>query len=86
MNTEPKFNVCPVHILDYLPSNTLLPSATALGFRQSSFDPHNSSSEDEEYMTPNNVGETTPGQSDCAVHFLVAARTYFNSHPETTKN
>jgi len=49
-----------------LPSSILIPSAHASGYYQSSFDPYDSSRDDEGYLTPNNVAETTPGQSDCA--------------------
>jgi len=44
-----------------LPSSNLIPFATASGSCQSSFDPYYLSSDDEEYLTPNNVAETTPG-------------------------
>jgi len=43
------------------------------------------SSDDEEYLTPNNVAETTPGQSDCAPCELNAARLYLNSPPQAPK-
>jgi hypothetical protein len=33
----------------------------ASGSYQSSFDPYGSSSDDDEYLTPNNVAEITPG-------------------------
>jgi len=56
----------PVNKLQTIPSNNLLPSATASGSYQSSFDPYDLSSDDEEYLTPNSVAETTPGQSDRA--------------------
>jgi len=47
-----------------LPTSYLVPIATAPGFYQPSFDPYDLSSDDEEYLTHNNVAETTPGQSD----------------------
>ena len=49
---------------------------------QSSHDPYDLSSEDDEYLMPTNVAETTPGQSDRAAHLLTAARLYSNSPPE----
>jgi hypothetical protein len=52
--------------LESLPSSKLIPSATDLGFSQSSFDPCDLSSEDEEYLMSVNVAETTPGRSDHA--------------------
>jgi len=72
----------PVNKLETVPSNNLLPSATASGSYQSSFDPYDLSSDDEEYLPPNNVAEMTPGWSDRAAHWLTAARLYLNSPPE----
>jgi hypothetical protein len=43
-------------------------------------------SDNEEYSTPNNVAETTPGQSDRAAQLLTAARLYLNSPPEAPQN
>jgi len=57
-----------------------------LGSFQSSIDPPDVSSDDEEYLTPYNVAETTPGQSDRAARILTAARLYLNSPPEGPKN
>jgi hypothetical protein len=51
----------PVNQLETVPSSNLIPSATASGSYQSSFDPYNLSSDDEEYLTPNNVPEMTAG-------------------------
>ena len=51
-----------VNELQSLPSSNLILSATASGCSQSSFDPYDWSSDDKEYLTPNNVAETTPGQ------------------------
>jgi len=75
-----------VNILETVPSSNLVPSATASGSYQSSFDPFELSSDDEEYLTPNNVAETTPGRSDRAAHLLTAARLHLNSPPEAPKN
>jgi len=47
-----------------VPSSNLVPSATASESYQSSFDPYDLSSDDEEYLMPNNVPETTSGRSD----------------------
>jgi len=76
----------PVNKLETVPSSNLVPSAPASGFYQSSFDPYDLSSDDEEYLTPNNVAETTPGQSDRAARLLTSARLYLNSPPEAPKN
>jgi hypothetical protein len=43
------------------------------------------SSNDEEYLTPDNVAETTPGRSDRAARLLTTARLYLNSPPEASK-
>jgi hypothetical protein len=51
----------PVTTLDAVPTSNLVPSATASGFYQSSFDSYDLSSDDEEFITPNNLAETTPG-------------------------
>jgi len=75
----------PVNKLETLPSRNLVPFATASGSYQSSFDPYNSSSNDEEYLTPHNVAETTPRRSDHVAHLLTAARLYLNSPPEAPK-
>jgi len=76
----------PVNKLETIPSNNLLPSATGSGSYQSSFDPYDLSSDDEEYLTPNNVAETTPTRSDRAAPLLTAATLYLNSPPEAPKN
>ena len=57
-----------------------------LGSLHSSFDPYDLSSNDEEYLTTNNVAETTPGQSDCAARLLTAARLCLYLPPEAPKN
>ena len=67
-------------------SSDHISSATASRFWQSSFDPYDLSSDDEEYLTPNNVVGTTPGRSDRAVPLFTVARLYFNSPPEEPKN
>jgi len=76
----------PVNTLETVPSSNLIPSATASGSYQSPFEPYDLSSDDEEYLTPNNVAETTPGRSNRAACVLTAARLYLNSPPEALKN
>jgi hypothetical protein len=76
----------PVNIVETVPSSNLVPSATASRSYQWSFDPYDLSSDDEEYLTPNNVAETTPWRSDHAARVLTAARLYLNSPPEAPKN
>jgi hypothetical protein len=50
----------PVNKHQSFPSSNHISSATASQFCQSSFDPYDLSIDDEEYVTPNNVAETTP--------------------------
>jgi len=50
-----------VNTLETVPSSNLVPSATASRSYQSYFDPYDLSSNDEEYLMPNNVAETTHG-------------------------
>jgi len=76
----------PVNKFETVQSGNLVPSATASEPYQSSFDPYDWSGDDEEYLTPNNVVEKTPGHSDCASHLLTAARLYSNSPPEAPNN
>jgi hypothetical protein len=42
--------------------------------------------DDEEYLTTNNVAETTPGQSNHAARPLTTASLHLNSPPEAPKN
>ena len=58
----------------------------ASGSCQSSFDPYDMSRDDDEYLMPNNVAETTPGWSDRAPHLLTATRLYLNSPPDAPKH
>jgi hypothetical protein len=81
-----KLRHVPVNKLDTVPSCNLVPSATASGSYQSSFDPYDLSSDDEEYLKPNNVAGTTSERSDRAARLLTAARLYLNSPPEAPKN
>jgi hypothetical protein len=76
----------PVNKPQSLLSSNHIFSGTASQSCQSSFDPYDLSSDDEEYLTPNNVAETTPGRTNRAARLLTAARLYFNSPPEAPKN
>jgi hypothetical protein len=76
----------PVNKPETLPSSNLVPSATDSGSYQSSFDPYDVSRDDEDYLTPNTVAETTPERSDCAARILTTTRLYLNSPPEAPKN
>jgi len=41
---------------------------------------------DEEYLTPNNVAETTPGREDRAARLSTAPRLYLTSPPDAPKH
>ena len=62
------------HYTHNVPGIDLLPCAIPPGFNQSSLDPHNFASNDEEYMTRQSVAETTPGESDHAPCCMTATR------------
>jgi len=61
-------------------------STMASGSGRSSYDPYDLSSDDDEYLTPENVAEMTPRRSDRAAHLLTATRLYLNSPPEAPKH
>jgi hypothetical protein len=69
-----------------LPSSNHISSATASQSGQSSFDPYDLSSDDEEYLTPNNLAKMLPGQSDYTASLLTAATLNLNSPPEAPNN
>jgi len=56
-----KHRPVPVNKHESSSMSNLNPSRTVLGSCQSPFDPYDMSSDVEEYLTPNNVAETTPG-------------------------
>jgi len=58
----------------------------ASGSSQSSVDPDDLSSDHDEYLTPNNVAETTPGPGNRATCLLSAARLCLNSPPQAPKD
>jgi hypothetical protein len=58
--------------------SNLIPSGTVVASWQRFFDSDDLSRDDEEYLTPTNVAETTPGQIDCAARLLTAASVYLN--------
>jgi len=69
-----------------VPRNNVFLSAMASGSSQSSCDPPDLPSNDEEYLIPNIVAEQTPGQSDCTASLLTAAVLYLNSLPESPRS
>jgi len=76
----------PANKHESLLKSNLIPSEMVLGSCQSSFDPYDLSSNDEGYLTPNDVAETTPRRSDGAARLLTAAMPYLNSPPDAPKN
>jgi hypothetical protein len=76
----------PVIKLKSVLSSNIDPSAIASGSAQSSFDSYDLSSDDDEYLTTNNVAETTPGPSCCAARILAPASLYLISPPEARKS
>jgi len=72
----------PDNKLESLPSSNVVPCGMASGLCQSFFDAYDLSTDNKEYLTPNNVAETTPRGSDCATRILTAARLYLNSLPK----
>jgi hypothetical protein len=81
-----KHRCMPVIKLESVAKIYLVLSAIASGFRQSSFDPYDFSSDDEEYLMPYNVAETPPGQSNPALCLITTARLDLNSLPEAPIN
>jgi len=75
-----------ISIPEQVAGNIIFPSLKASGFGQSSYDPYDSSSDDQEYITPKSMVEMTPRGSDHPAHLLTASRLYFNSQPEAPKN
>jgi len=76
----------PVTEPESLPSSNFVPSGKASGCGQSSVDPYDQSSDNVQYLTPNNVAKMTPGRSDRAACLLTAARLYLNSLPDAPYN
>jgi len=87
---ENKYNAkhwrLPVTKLETIQNNNLGSSAMASRSGQSSYDPYDLSSDDEEYLMPTSVAETTRGWSDLAACLLTAARLYLNSPRELPQN
>jgi len=76
----------PVNKLESLLCSILIPSGMASGSCQLSVESYDLSSDDDEYLMPNNVVEMTPGLSDHAARLMTAARLYLNSPPEAPNN
>jgi len=82
----PKHRRLPVIKSDNTQNNNPTPFDEASRSGQSSYDPYDLSSDDDKYLMPTNVPETTPGQSDRAAPLLTAARLYLISPPELPQN
>jgi len=67
------------------PGSNHVPSATGSGSGQSFIDSYDLSSDDEEYLMPNNVAETTLEHSNRTARLLTTARLYLNSLSKVTK-
>jgi hypothetical protein len=76
----------PVNKVKTVLRRNLVPSAMASGSFPSSFDPYDLSSDDETYLTPNDVAETTPRGSVLVVRLLTTSRLYLISLPKESKN
>jgi len=59
-----------------IPNTNLISSTMYSRSGQSSFDPYDLSSDDDKYLIPNTVAETTSGQSDRAARLLTATMLY----------
>jgi len=81
-----KHQCVPVNKHESLPKSNPIPSEMISQSCQLFLDPYDLSSDDEEYLTPDNLSETTPRWSDHAARLLTAARLYLNSPPEAPKN
>ena len=50
------------------------------------FDPYDSSSDDEKYLTPDNLSEISQLRSDRAARLVTTATLYLNSHSESPQH
>jgi len=81
-----KYRCLPVTKSESMLNNNFVSSTMTSRSGQSSYDPYDLFSDDEEYLMPNNVAEMTPGRSNHAAHLLTAARLYWNSPAELPQN
>jgi hypothetical protein len=80
-----KFRQLSVNKLELVATNNPFPTK-ASGSGQSSFVPYDLSSDDDEYLTPNNITEMTPGLSDWSACILTGTRLYLKSPPDAPMN
>jgi len=69
-----------------IPINNQFSPAMASRCGESSYDPQDLSSADEEYIMLNNVAEVMPRRTDYVAWLTTAARLYLNAPPELPKN
>jgi hypothetical protein len=81
-----KHQGAPFNKLETVLNSNLVPYALASGSNLSSFDSYDVSSDDDEYLTSDNVPKITPGRSHHTARLMNASRLYFNSPPEAPKN
>jgi len=65
--------------------NDLFPFVMASGSGQSSYDPYDLSSDDEEYLKLNHMPEMAPGQSDHTARFVNTTRLFSHSLSQLPK-
>jgi len=81
-----KHRLLPVTNPDSTPNNNLVSSAMASRSGQSTYDAYDLCSDEEEYLMPDNVAETTPGRNDRAARLMTAVRLHLNRPPELPQN
>jgi len=81
-----KHGQVPVNTPKSVPSHNLGASAPPSRLGQSSFEPDNISSDDEEYLIPDKVAEMTPKMSYSPARRLATARLQLNSLFEAQTN
>jgi len=75
-----------VNTPERIPISNPVPSPIASVLAQSTLDWYDLSNDDEEYLTPHNLAQMSPGQSDCAASLFTTARLNLNSLPEAPNN
>jgi hypothetical protein len=71
---------------DHDQPSTFFPTGNASGLGQSSFDPYELSSNDDEYLTPKCMTGMPSGRTGHAAHLLTVARLNLNRPPASPKN
>jgi len=81
-----KHRCLPVTTLENKLNNNFISSAIASRSGQSSYDPYDLSSDDDEYWMTDNVAKMIPRWSNRTAHLLIAARLWLNLPPELPQN